>query len=55
MMVSLRGKGIEFNVERHGALHTISDDEVVAFSNTLNNIMAEHERWKDNKIDASDK
>ena len=55
MMVALRGKGVVFNQETQNTKHTISDVEVVAFSNTLNQIMGENAYWKDHPIDAQDK
>lgn len=55
MMVALRGRGVEFNKETNNSKHLISDEEVVAFSNTLNQIMSENERWKDQPINSQDK
>jgi len=48
MMVNLRGSGVKFdNVGTQDTKHTVSDEEVVAFSNTLNQIMKENEYWKE--------
>lgn len=55
MMVALRGKGVEFNKETSDSKHHISDEEVIAFSNTLNQIMKDNETWKDCPINAQDK
>jgi len=47
MMVGLRGSGVKFdNVGKQDVRHVISDEEVVAFSNTLNQIMKDNEYWK---------
>lgn len=46
MMVNLKGKGVEFDKETQDTKHKISDEEVVAFSNTLNQIMKENVYWK---------
>jgi len=46
MMVGLRGSGVKFDVVTQDTKHHISDEEVVAFSNCLNQIMKENTYWK---------
>jgi hypothetical protein len=46
MMVTLRGSGVKFAEETNSTKHSVSDEEVVAFSNTLNQIMKDNEYWK---------
>lgn len=61
MMVALRGKGVKFDGATQDTQHRVSDEEVVAFSNTLNQIMKENDYWKEGnehgntQIDSTDK
>ena len=55
MMVELRGSGVKWSEGKQDTMHTVSDTEVVAFSNTLNQIMKENDNWKDSPIDSQDK
>lgn len=54
MMVILKGQGVKIdNTGTQNTLHTISETECVAFSNTLNQIMKDNEIWKDSPIDST--